>query len=106
ELEVDDLEVASVLDDDVVHVDGAEAREVSRERDEVEAAVAAVELHDGAVLVVALPSQRRQPPLQRPQRPHRLVRRHVHQRLPARRLPLQLHHPVLPEHPHAARRHR
>uniref|UniRef100_A0A8R7U9C5 Uncharacterized protein n=1 Tax=Triticum urartu TaxID=4572 RepID=A0A8R7U9C5_TRIUA len=107
------LEVASVLDDDVVHVGGAELRKVPRERDEVEAAVAAVELHHVAVLVVALPAVRAEALLQRLQRPHRLVRRHVHQRLvprpaPARRRPgraLQLHHPVLPEHPHASVRH-
>uniref|UniRef100_A0A8R7UMN7 Uncharacterized protein n=1 Tax=Triticum urartu TaxID=4572 RepID=A0A8R7UMN7_TRIUA len=105
--DVDDLEAVAVLEDNVVHVGGAELGEVPRERDEVDAAVAAVELHDVAVLVVALPAVRAEAPLQQLQRGHPLAGGHVEQRLPARRrlLRLQLHHAVL-EHPHAGARAR
>ncbi|CAL9132668.1 unnamed protein product, partial [Musa acuminata var. zebrina] len=103
-LQVDDLEGVAVLDDDVVHVDGLEAGEVLGEGDEVDGG-ALVELEEVGFLVVALPPQSQQLPLQRRVGGDHLVGGRVQQRLSSngRRLLVsrvlhQPHHPIL-EHP-------
>ena len=122
-LHVSDMEDVRVLDDDIIHMNGIELREVPRERDEINRC-SLVELEEmvGVVsIVVPLPSKTLQDPLKRSVRRDNLAGRKMDKDLPPHPLLLattgggrvrrisgglvvrilnQPHHSVLVEHPY------
>jgi hypothetical protein len=105
---VADLEYVARLDDDVVHVDELEAREVAGHGDEVDGG-ALVELQQAGVVQVRLPPELPEPTLQHLVRGHHLAARHVDQHFArpagaatavARRVAIGAADYAVLEHPH------